>query len=384
MEASTQPVSTSKLPGGGNPLPAAVLRGLSWVVGSSLTGALIGLTVGAFSDAGITGPTIVISILFGNVVGLTAMVSSTLLFSRLDSLAPLLRWLFLALALISGSVAGTIAVLFARPLFVARDPKQALAIIVLNGVLALIVGSLVYGYERMRLRLQNSLREVEQVRLVEARLREVAARAELSALQAQINPHFFFNTLNTISSLLAEDPDEAEEVVQTLADLFRYTFKAAGAGPVPLSEEIDFVRNYLSIEKARFDERLTVRWKLEPEALAVRVPGLVVQPLVENAVGHGISRRAEGGTITIAARIDWRRLIVDVIDDGPGLDGSPRSLIQEGHGLGNVQGRLAALYPGRAGLELMRNPEGHGALVRLVLPLDQRPAVDASTETDQE
>jgi len=347
---------------------SAVLRIAAWAAGSSLAGAVVGLTVGFFTKGGVETPTIVISVLFGNVVGFTAMISSTLLFPRLHGLAPPVRGLLLGLALTTGSVAGTGAVLFVYPLFVFRDPAQALAIVAINGVLALIVGSVVYGYERMRLRLQASLREVREVRLVEARLREEAARAELSALQARINPHFFFNTLNTISSLLAKDPDEAEDVVQTLADLFRYTFKAAGKGPVALDEEIEFTRGYLTIEQARFEERLRVEWDLDPDALALRIPGLIVQPLVENAVRHGISPRAGGGSIRISARLTEGRVRVEVTDDGAGLDGSPRELIRDGHGLGNVQARLIAYYRGAAALELHRNPEGRGAQAVLTLP----------------
>jgi two-component system sensor histidine kinase AlgZ len=357
-----------------------LVRVLAWAAGSSLAGAAIGLTVGFLHAGAVEAPTIVISVLFGNVVGFTAMISSTLLFSRLEGLAPAARALLLGLALISGAAAGSVAVLFAYPLFVVRDPRQAAAIVAINGVLALIVGTIVYGYERMRLRLQQSLREVEEVRLVEARLREEAARAELAALQARINPHFFFNTLNTISSLVAEDPDAAEEVIETLAELFRYTFRVAGAGPVPLRDEIEFTRNYLTVEKARFRERLAVEWRLDHGVLDAPVPGLILQPLVENAVAHGIARRAAGGTVTIvAARIDGR-LHVDVLDDGPGLDGSPLTLIRDGHGLGNVEGRLQTFYRGEARLELMRNPAGRGTLARLSLP--QAPAQAAPPDRD--
>ena len=348
---------------------AALWRVLSWVLGNSLAGLVIGVAVGLFKKGGVEAPTLVISVLFGNVVGLTAMVCATWLFPRMRGLAPTLRVVLLALALLSGAVAGTLAVLQAYPLFVFREPRQALAVVAINGLLALIVGGVVCGYEGMRLRLQESLRVVEEVRLVEARLREEAARAELAALQARINPHFFFNTLNTISSLLAEDPREAEEVVQTLADLFRYAFKVADTGPVALREELDFTRNYLDIERARFGERLRVDWNVEPDSLEVPVPGLILQPLVENAVGHGIAPRAEGGTLWISTRVDDGRLYIEVADDGVGLGGTPEALIREGHGLGNVSRRLGAFYRGRGSLELLsRSEEGGGTLARLSLP----------------
>ena len=201
-------------------------------------------------------------------------------------------------------------------------------------------------------------------------LREAAARAELAALQARINPHFFFNTLNTITSLLDDDPQRAQEVVQSLADLFRYTFKVSGQGPVTLEEELEFTRRYLEIEQARFDERLRVSWNVEPASLRVLVPGLILQPLVENAVAHGIAPVARGGELNISTRLDQGRLQIDVADDGAGLAHDRQGVPQNGHGLGNVHKRLETFYRGQASLELVPNPRGRGTLARIVLPAD--------------
>ena len=223
-----------------------------WVAGSSLAGLVIGLAVGLFNPGGVETPILIISVLFGNVVGLTAMFCASILHPRLRAIRPSLRVALLALALSSGSVAGSVAVLTFYPLFVLREPRQAIAVVAINGVLALIVGGVTYAYEGLRLRLQDSLREVEEVRLVEARLREEAARSELAALQARINPHFFFNTLNTILSLLDDDPERAQEVVQSLADLFRYTFKVADAGPVMLVSS-PLLEGILVVSRFRLD-----------------------------------------------------------------------------------------------------------------------------------
>jgi LytS/YehU family sensor histidine kinase len=339
-----------------------------WAVGNSLAGLVIGLAVGLFQPGGIEAPIVVISILFGNVVGFTAMVCAVVLYPRLRGLPRPLRPLLVALSLISGSAAGSIAVLTFYPLYVLREPRQAVAVVALNGIMALIVGGVAYTYEGLQLRLKDTLREVEEVRLVEARLREEAARAELAALQARINPHFFFNTLNTITSLLDEDPRLAQTVVQTLADLFRYTFKAAGAGPVALREELEFTRGYLEIEQARFGERLQVAWQVEEDAGEVAVPGLILQPLVENAVAHGIAPLARGGRLTIAGRVENGQLLLDVADDGKGLDGPVE--FEDGHGLGNVSKRLDTFYRGAATLALVRNPDG-GVRARLVIPSDR-------------
>ena len=346
---------------------AGALQVLIWALTNSLAGVVTGLAVG-FVSGGIEAPIVIISVLFGNVVGFTVVISSVVLYPRLQGLAPLLRAALLGLTLLSGSILGSLAALNLYPLFVVSDPGRAAAIALINGVLALIVGSVVLVYESLRLRLQASLREVEEVRLVEARLREEAARAELAALQARINPHFFFNTLNTITSLLDEDRDKAEEVVQTLAALFRYTLKVSDTGPVPLREELDFTRNYLTVEQARFGERLHVEWEVDPDALEIGVPGLIVQPLGENAVGHGLAPRARGGLLRIAARLADGALRLDVTDDGVGLTQHGEDLYREGHGLGNVRSRLEAFYQGRAAMSVLPDPDGGGTQARLVLP----------------
>lgn len=339
-----------------------------WVTASSLSGLAVGLGVSVFQGDGIERPTLLISTLFANVVGVTAMVCSVWLFPRLRGRSGLLRFPLLVLALLSGAILGSLAVLGAYPLFIFREPRLAVGVIVLNSVLALVVGGVVLGYEEMRLRLQDALREMREVRLVEARLREEAARAELAALQARINPHFFFNTLNTIGSLVEEDARTAEELLETFADLFRYAFAAADAAPVALRDEVAFTRGYLRIEQVRFGDRLRVAWDVAPDALRVRVPGLILQPLVENAVGHGLAPRARGGRIDVSTVLDDGVLRIDVVDDGVGLSGDGDDLIRDGHGLGNVAGRLRASYGGRAALTLSAGPGGAGARARLTLP----------------
>jgi LytS/YehU family sensor histidine kinase len=349
---------------GGFALPAQVLL---WASGSSAAGAVVGLAVGLFLDKPL-GPTLfLMSLLFGTVVGITVFVCSVALYPVLRNLSPWVRWGLLGVGLLAGSAAGTAVVLWRFLFFVLSDTRQALAVFTLNAVLALLVGGLAHAYEGMRWRLAESLREVEEVRLVEAQLKELAARTELSALQARINPHFFFNTLNTISALLAEDPAKADDVVQTLADLFRYTFKATHGGAVPLSEELEFVDGYLAIEKARFGDRLRVEWTIEPDARGVRIPGLLLQPLVENAVGHGIAPVPGGGTVRIGARVDDGRLVIEVEDDGAGVTRPMSALIQEDHGLGNVRRRVSTATRGDGRLELTPSPTGRGTIARITL-----------------
>jgi signal transduction histidine kinase len=341
----------------------------------------VGLVVGLFRDRPIDSRLLLMSLMFGNVVGLTVFVCSVALYPALRNFTPLVRSVVLAVGLLAGSAAGTAVVVASFRWFVLSDPGQSLAVFALNAVLALIVGGLAHAYEGMRWRLAESLREVEEVRLVEAELHEQAARAELAALQARINPHFFFNTLNTISALLAEDPAKADEVVQTLADLFRYTFKAAHADAVTLSEELEFVEGYLAVEKARFGDRLRVAWAVDPDVRGARVPGLILQPLVENAVGHGIAPAPGGGTVRISGRVEDGRLVVEVEDDGAGLGGDPASMIREDHALGNVRKRIASASRGEGRLELLPASRGRGVLARVVLPFLQAPVAAARERT---
>lgn len=346
------------------------LQFLLWAACNTAAGTATGLAVAAFRREGFEPTILWISVLFANVIGFTVLLTSVVLFPRLRGLAAAARALLLGLALLTGSVAGTALVLYLYPLFVLRDIRQTVAVAGVNGLIALALGGMVHAYEGLRWRLAETLREVEEVRLVEARLQEQAARAELAALQARINPHFFFNTLNTISSLIEDDPDRAGDVVQSLADLFRYTFRVADSGPVPLSEELRFVDGYLAVERARFGERLRVAFDVTDEARAVRVPGLILQPLVENAVGHGIAPVASGGTVRISGHVDAGRLRVEVADDGAGLAAAPAKRDGEGHGLSNVRRRLQTLYRGAAEVTIEPGPDGRGTVATLVLPAE--------------
>jgi signal transduction histidine kinase len=351
------------------------LQVLVWIDGSTLAGAATGFVVGFFQQGGLDAGILRLSIVFANVAGLTVLAVSVALYPRLRTLPTPARAGILVAGLLAGSTAGSALALYLFPLFVLADPRRTAAVVAVNALVAVLVGTVAYVYEGMRWRLADSLREVEEVRLVEARLRAEAARAELAALQARINPHFFFNTLNTISSLLEDDPEEAESLVQTLADLFRYTFRAAESGPVRLGEELDFVKRYLSIEKARFGDRLNTSWDIGPDTVDVPVPGLILQPLVENAVGHGLAPLPQGGTIRVRTRRVDRVLQVDVADDGSGLRAPGDSLIQDDHGLGNVRRRLAAQYGGQATLALGPGAEGRGAISRLEIPVAPEEAV---------
>jgi two-component system LytT family sensor kinase len=198
-----------------------------------------------------------------------------------------------------------------------------------------------------------------------ARLESALAAAQLQLLRSQLQPHFLFNTLNGIASLIPEDPQAAEEMVECLSDLLRASLRRSDAMEVPLSEELHLLEQYLTIQERRFDDRLRVVREIHPDSLGARVPPLVLQPLVENAIRYGVAPRPDGGEVRIVARAVSGALEIAVLDDGPGFD-DPSSL-RPGIGIANTRERLARLYGDAARLEL-GNRESGGARVRLVVP----------------
>jgi len=203
-------------------------------------------------------------------------------------------------------------------------------------------------------------RELHTVEL-EARL----AEARLQALQMQLNPHFLFNTLNAISSLMHKDVDAADRMIARLSDLLRYTLESTEEGEVSLQQELNFLEGYLEIQLGRFGDRLTVQREIDPQTLQARLPNLLLQPLVENAIQHGIAPHARPGQIVLRAVRRDNRLELQVQDNGGGLPG--KGLLREGVGLANTRARLQQLYGPAHGLELSNAPEG-GVVVRVSLP----------------
>ena len=206
----------------------------------------------------------------------------------------------------------------------------------------------------------------------EQELVELAATAQLAALRAQINPHFLFNSLNSIAQLIRADPDRAEACVERLAEMFRYVLRYGEKDFVPLAEELEMARAYLDIERARFGDRLRVETHVDPPSLQHLIPNLILQPLVENAVRHGLSRKRGGGTVRIDARLADGCLELSVGDDGLGMpDTALERVYEHGIGLRNLRDRLERLY-GPAHLPQITSAPGSGTRVRLRLPL--RPA----------
>jgi signal transduction histidine kinase len=196
-------------------------------------------------------------------------------------------------------------------------------------------------------------------------LRSELVTAKLEALKMQLQPHFLFNTLNAINALIHEDPEAADRMVTRLADLLRLTLYES-RHEVPLARELEFVSAYVDIQQIRFQNRLTVNFEVRGAVLGARVPSLVLQPLVENAIRHGIAPRARRGTVWVRARRDGERLILEVEDDGVGLSqGIPT--VHSGIGLANTRARLQQLYEGNHELVIQSAAE-RGTLVRVMIP----------------
>ncbi len=201
----------------------------------------------------------------------------------------------------------------------------------------------------------------------EALLRQQIAEAELQALRAQIHPHFLFNSLNTIADLVVRDPLRAETMTLRLAATFRHVLRNASRSLTTVREEIEFLRTYLAIEEVRFSDRLTVEFDVDPEVEGDAIPSLILQPLVENAMKHGLGPKPGPGRLIISAKADGPILILRVEDDGMGLSTSSPAAHSNGMGVANVAGRLRTLYHDQAGVALDPR-EGGGTRVTVTLP----------------
>lgn len=191
------------------------------------------------------------------------------------------------------------------------------------------------------------------------------AQARARALQAQLQPHFLFNTLNGIAMLTRKDPERAEEMITSLGELLRIALDGERQAEIPLREELHFIDRYLDLQRMRFGERLKVERKIDRDTLGLLVPALLVQPLVENAIHHGIEPRGEGGCVRIATAVDDDILTIRIEDDGVGL-GHSKGGSGSGIGLASIRERLAALYPGR---HAFRSEEPPGGGVHMIIQL---------------
>lgn len=307
-----------------------------------------------------------ISLVFSAVIGVSIWWLESFILAR-RNVEAMAGWLialhYFAVCLVASYGAALIVHLTLLPGFLGS--ARAVAV---SGMFSLLFTALVGGIVTA---IKYHRTALERARAIE-RLRAELAEAELRALRAQVHPHFLFNALNTIAALVREHADQAEDTIVQLAEVFRYTLRAAEREHARLDEELEFLRAYLAIERARFGARLKVEEQIEDGVGSISVPSLLLQPVIENAVRHGIGARAGGGTIVLTARREAERLLITIEDDGPGF--RPTTTPSgNGFGLHSVRERLRGAGPPHD-LAIETRPGG-GTRVVITLPvLPSKPA----------
>jgi two-component system, LytTR family, sensor kinase len=237
--------------------------------------------------------------------------------------------------------------------------------------LIIVLVTSAYGYYS---RFRERERRTAALELEQARLQASLNQAQLESLRRQLQPHFLFNSLHALSTLILKGENEtANRMLHRLSGFLRMTLENEGEPEVPLSRELEFLDSYLEIQRVRFGDRLEVDLDIQEETRAALVPNLILQPLVENAIRHGIAARPGRGWIRIRSRREGRDLRLEVKDNGVGLEGSNNV---EGVGLSNIRARLAQLYPGRHNLTLETSGRS-GAVATVTLPLRTAPPGEA-------
>jgi signal transduction histidine kinase len=345
------------------------VRSTHWFrVGVAAVGAALVLTA-LFALAGHSDISITLQSALVHAVGMTVLVSVAMpqLNRALAARPPAIRWIvkmtaLVPLALLGTAVASGVITLLrlrpAEPFWICYRHDFSINVLI---TLMLGIGMGLYDVQRRRLdAVTTTLRERE---LEHERERKMALEARLASLEARLQPHFMFNTLNAISALIQEDPAEAERTVERLAALLRFSLDATERGLVPLEHELKIVTDYVEIERTRFGPRLAYTIDIQPEAAGADVPPLTLQPLVENSVKHAIAPRPAGGRLRIEAALADDGLRLSVWDDGPGFTADA---MRPGHGLDTLRGRLAARFGADASLSVARRDGG--TLVTVQLP----------------
>lgn len=223
-----------------------------------------------------------------------------------------------------------------------------------------------FFFEQLLDRLETAQDELRQKEIEEHRLRKLKVEAELQALQAKINPHFLFNTLNSIASLITIDPSRAEEAIEKLSSLFRLTLKNSLTDQIPIIDSLTMVESYLDLEHLRFGKRLSYAIECDDSVSQVFLPALLIQPLVENAIKHGISPKVEGGHVSVCVRKSANTCVIEINDNGIGWQNKQSD---SGHGLVNIKERLRLLFNEEWTMEIESN---EGVKVIVTFPLEEK------------
>ena len=293
---------------------------------------------------------LVSSFVFTSCIGLSIQAIIRALWNRLERMTPIRRLALLFSVYLAAGFAGTeigYLVLSYAWYGGSLDLGSHFRLLFLNLILATVFGSAAAVYLSLRRTAGRMARKLKEKELNEERLERLRTRAELDALQAKINPHFLFNTLNSIASLISENPAAAESTVEKLSELFRYTLQKSANSTVRLSEELEIVRSYLEIEKVRFGDRLKFEFRCDESLNDFRLPPLLIQPLVENSIKHVVATNPGGGSVEIEAARTADSCVIAVTDSGNGFVATGDD---PGFGLKSIRERLSLAYGAAASL----------------------------------
>jgi two-component sensor histidine kinase len=225
----------------------------------------------------------------------------------------------------------------------------------------------------------NYYRKYREREITASQLEARLAQTRLQVLKFQLQPHFLFNTLNTISELIYKDQESAEQMITNLSDLLRLSLEKLEVQEVSLQQELDFLKKYVEIEQMRFHDRLTIEMDVAPDTLDAKVPNMILQPLVENAIKHGIAPLSQGGTVKIVSERENGNLLLSVSDNGIGLKNTDISTIPEGVGLKNTKSRLKHLYGIKHKFEISPQEKG-GVRLNLTIPFESEKVEKVKSE----
>ncbi|MDQ4123201.1 MAG: histidine kinase [Acidobacteriota bacterium] len=263
--------------------------------------------------------------------------------------------------------------LFKNPTFASFFSQSIISPVMIheNLVIFWATVAVAHAFEYYR-RSRDREMQAAQLAAQSARLSEQLVQAQLSALKMQLHPHFLFNTLNSIASLLHKDTETAHRMIARLSDFLRMTLKNSEMQSVSLEKELEFLNTYLEIEKIRFQDRLVIEMQVEPEAFKAQVPNLILQPIVENAVQHGLANVTATGHLKVSAHRINGKVHIQIEDNGPGLNANGnrrrKGKTSNGVGLANTRARLEQFYSENFSFEIADKPESRGTIVSLQLP----------------
>ncbi|MBX9600473.1 MAG: histidine kinase [Bryobacteraceae bacterium] len=292
------------------------------------------------------------SAVYSNCVGGLAFVVIPRQWRATVGMPAMLRWPLRVLTILAVSAAGTLLAGFVIQWLLnpRHDPVAGFGrAFIVSAVVALTFGLAIAFYHSMRHQLEEKTLELRTRELERERALKMTTEAQLAALESRVHPHFLFNALNSISSLIPEDPRRAEQLIGRMAALLRFSLDANQSGLVPLEREMKIAADYLEIEKARFGDRLRYRIDVPAELSQTLVPPLSVQTVVENAVKYAVAPRREGGRIEVTGRAERGAVEIEIADDGPGFSSAA---LKPGHGLDLLQQRMEAGFGRRAALTL--------------------------------